>query len=176
MIFTPLPLEGAFLIGIEPISDERGFFARSWCREEFSRHGLQANIEQCNISFNAQRGTLRGLHFQIEPYAEAKLVRCIRGRIFDVIVDLRPASPTYRHWHAEELDAENRSAMYVPKGLAHGFQTLIDDSEVMYQMTEPYHPESSRGVRWDSPWLRIDWPINHPIVISERDRSFPDHP
>lgn len=172
MKFLPTPLEGAFVIELEQLDDERGFFARSFCQNEFKAHGLDPVVAQCNVSFNRKRGTLRGLHYQAEPHAEAKLVRCTRGAIWDVIVDLRKNSPTARQWHSAELTAENRRAFYIPAGFAHGFQTLVDDTEVLYQMSEFYHPESARGVRWDDPALGIDWPVPDPIM-SERDRSYP---
>lgn len=168
----PTPLAGAYLIELEQLEDERGFFARSFCQKEFRERGLDPVVAQCNVSFNRKRGTLRGLHYQAEPHAEAKLVRCTRGAIWDVIVDLRRDSPTARQWHAAELTAENRRALYIPAGLAHGFQTLVDDTEVLYQMSEFFHPESARGVRWDDPALAIRWPIKQ-AVISPRDLAFP---
>jgi len=169
--FLPTPLAGAYLIELEQLDDERGFFARSFCQNEFKAHGLDPVVAQCNVSFNRKRGTVRGLHYQAEPHAEAKLVRCTRGAVWDVIVDLRRGSLTVRQWHAAELTAENRRALYVPAGFAHGFQTLADDTEVLYQMSEFYHPESARGVRWDDPALGIDWPVPDPI-LSNRDRSY----
>lgn len=171
MKFLPTPLSGAYVIELEPIEDERGFFARSFCQNEFREHGLDPVVAQCNVSFNRKRGTLRGLHYQAEPHAEAKLVRCTRGAIWDVIVDLREDSSTARKWHAIELTADNRRALYIPPGLAHGFQTLEDDSEVLYQMSEYFHPESARGVRWDDPVLAIDWPLPNP-VLSRKDQSY----
>ena len=153
MIFTETRLAGAYLIEPERIEDERGFFARTWCRDEFERHGLNPRLVQCNVSYNARRGTLRGMHYQAKPHEEAKLVRCTRGAIYDVIVDLRPDSPTYRQWVAAELTAENRRMLYIPEGFAHGFQTLADETEVFYQMSELFHPESARGVRMTTrPW------------------------
>lgn len=172
MKFLPTPLAGAYIVELAPIEDERGFFARSFCQDEFRQHGLDPAVAQCNVSFNRRRGTLRGLHYQAAPRAEAKLVRCTRGAIWDVIVDLRKGVPTARRWHAEELTADNRRALYIPAGFAHGFQTLVDDSEVLYQMSEFYHPESARGVRWDDPTLAIRWPLADP-VMSPRDRAFP---
>jgi dTDP-4-dehydrorhamnose 3,5-epimerase len=172
MKFVATPLAGAFVIELEELGDERGFFARSFCGREFRAHGLDAAVAQCNVSFNRKRGTLRGLHYQAEPHAEAKLVRCTRGAIWDVIVDLRPGSATVRRWFAAELSAENRRALYAPAGFAHGFQTLADDSEVLYQMSESYHAELARGVRWNDPGLAVPWPIAQPIV-SERDRALP---
>jgi dTDP-4-dehydrorhamnose 3,5-epimerase len=170
--FLPTPLAGACVIELERLEDERGFFARSFCQEEFRAHGLDPVVAQCNVSFNSKRGTLRGLHYQGEPHAEAKLVRCTRGAIWDVIVDLRERSPTARKWHAVELTADNRCSLYVPPGFAHGFQTLADDTEVLYQMSEFYHPESARGVRWDDRTLAIPWPIKK-AIISPRDQAFP---
>ena len=172
MKFLPTPLAGAYLIELEQLADERGFFARSFCQNEFKAHGLDPIVAQCNVSFSRKRGTLRGLHYQAEPHAEAKLVRCTRGAVWDVIVDFRKGSPTWRKWHAVELTAENRRALYIPAGFAHGFQTLEDDSEVLYQMSDFYHPESARGVRWDDRTLAIRWPIKD-AVISPRDRAFP---
>jgi dTDP-4-dehydrorhamnose 3,5-epimerase len=174
MRFTPLPLAGAMLIDIEPIADERGFFARSWCREEFARHGLEAELAQCNISFNAHPGTLRGLHFQAAPHGEAKLVRCTQGAIWDVIVDLRPTSPTYLRWTACELDQATRRALYIPVGFAHGFQTMAPDSEVFYQMSAAFVPGCARGARWDDPAFAIRWPETAQRVISDRDRAYQD--
>jgi dTDP-4-dehydrorhamnose 3,5-epimerase len=169
--FAPTPLAGAYLVEIERLGDDRGFFARSFCQSEFKAKDLDPCVAQCNVSFNARRGTLRGLHYQDKPHEEAKLVRCTRGAIWDVIVDLRQDSPTRLRWHAAELSAENRAAFYVPKGFAHGFQTLADDTEVLYQMSEFYHPELARGVRWDDPKLAIGWPVADP-VLSPRDRSY----
>jgi dTDP-4-dehydrorhamnose 3,5-epimerase len=174
MKFISIPLEGAYLIELEPVFDERGFFARTWCREEFLAHGLNPNFTQCSISLNKRRGTLRGLHYQDEPYQEAKLVRCSSGAICDVIVDLRPASPSYAKWFAVELTAANRKMIYAPEGFAHGFQTLADDAEVLYHITESYQPQYARGVRWDDPLFRVEWPNRDPI-ISPRDKSFPDY-
>ena len=172
MKFQPAPLAGAYLIELELLEDERGFFARSFCQNEFRAHGLDTVVAQSNVSFNRKRGTLRGLHYQAEPHAEAKVVRCTRGAIWDVIVDLRKGSATARRWHAVELTADNRRALYIPAGFAHGFQTLAEDSEVLYQMSEFYHPKSARGVRWDDPTLAIPWPLKDP-VMSPRDREFP---
>lgn len=169
-----LPLSGAFLIELELISDERGFFARTWCTQEFERLGLNPKLVQCSISWNARRGTLRGLHYQTDPYAEAKLIRCCSGAIYDVIVDLRPASPSYGKWIAAELTSQNRQMLYVPEGFAHGFQTLIDDTEISYQISASYQPDYARGVRWNDPVFGIEWPISHPI-LSARDRAFADH-
>lgn len=168
----PTPLDGSFVVEPELISDDRGFFARSFCQNEFRAHGLDPAAAQCNISFNSKRGTLRGLHFQAKPHEEAKLVRCTRGVIWDVIVDLREDSPTRHRWFSVELSADNHRALFVPAGFAHGFQTLVDDSEVLYLMSEFYHPESARGLRWDDPAFGISWPCPDP-VLSPRDRSYP---
>ncbi|MCH9050282.1 MAG: dTDP-4-dehydrorhamnose 3,5-epimerase [Proteobacteria bacterium] len=173
MIFTETELSGAFVVEPERLEDARGFFARTWCAEEFDRMGLNPNLVQCSTSFNARRGTLRGLHYQAPPHAETKLVRCTMGRIFDVIVDLRADSPTRGKWTALVLSAENRAMIYIPEGFAHGFQTLADDSEVFYQISAIYAPEASRGIRWDDPDLAIDWPRIEERVISERDDAFP---
>ncbi len=173
MKFSPTALAGACIIDIEPVPDERGFFARSWCREEFARHGLNPDLAQCSISFNKKRGTLRGMHYQAKPHEETKVVRCTRGSIYDVIVDLRPESSTFRKWIAVELSADNRRMLYIPAGLAHGFQSLTDDTEVFYQISTPYHPESARGVRWDDSAFGIEWPVTE-RVISDKDRQYPD--
>lgn len=173
MKFSPTALAGACIIDIEPVPDERGFFARSWCREEFAKHGLNPDLAQCSISFNKKHGTLRGMHYQVKPHEETKVVRCARGAIYDVIVDLRPESSTFRKWIAVELSADNRRMLYIPAGLAHGFQSLTDDTEVFYQISTPYHPESARGVRWNDPAFGIEWPVTE-RVISDKDRQYPD--
>ncbi|NLE26759.1 MAG: dTDP-4-dehydrorhamnose 3,5-epimerase [Clostridiaceae bacterium] len=173
MIFTETRIKGAFIIDIEPIKDERGFFARTWCAKEFAEHGLNPNLVQCNISYNASRGTLRGMHYQIAPYEEAKLVSCISGCIYDVILDLREDSLTFKQWQAFELSASNHRMLYIPEGVAHGFQTLQDETTVFYQMSEFYHPECARGVRWDDPAFAINWPIVEKI-ISEKDCGYSD--
>jgi dTDP-4-dehydrorhamnose 3,5-epimerase len=172
MKFTELNIPGAFLIEIEPITDERGFFARSWCQQEFIIQGLNPNLVQCNISFNLKSGTLRGMHYQTKPHEEVKLVRCTQGAIYDVIIDIRQESLTYGHWLAVELKADNHKILYIPEGLAHGFQTLTDNTEVFYQMSEFYHPESARGIPWDDPFFQVEWPLERKI-ISERDLSYP---
>ena len=171
MIFTETRLKGAYLIDLDKHEDERGFFARSWCMDEFEKHGLNQRLVQCNISFNKKRGTLRGMHYQAEPYEEAKLVRCTIGALYDVIIDLRSGSPTFKEWFSVELTAENHCALYVPEGFAHGFQTLVDNTEVFYQMSEFFHPECAHGVRWDDPIFGIVWPIPKPI-ISNKDANF----
>jgi dTDP-4-dehydrorhamnose 3,5-epimerase len=170
--FTPTPLPGAFLVEIEPQQDERGHFARAFCAEEFTAHGLNPTVAQTNVSYNRRKGTLRGLHYQAAPHAEAKLVRCTAGSVFDVIVDLRPRSPAYRRWFAVELAAATRAMLYVPEGCAHGFQTLQDDCEMHYQMSAPYQPAAQRGVRWNEPALAIPWPINPPI-LGAKDAGLP---
>ena len=174
MKLTNVSLPGTYLIELEPIVDERGFFARTWCAQEFKVHGLNPNLAQCSVSFNKHRGTLRGMHYQVEPHQEAKLIRCCSGAIYDVVLDLRPASPAYCKWFAVELTAENRKMLYVPEGVAHGFQTLTEGAEVLYQISESYWPESARGARWNDKLFGIEWPIRDPI-ISPRDRAFPDY-
>lgn len=173
VIFTETPLKGVWLIEPELKRDERGFFARTWCRREFAAHGLNPRLAQCSISFNAKKGTLRGLHYQAAPYEEAKLVACIRGAIYDVVVDLRPNSPTYCRWLAVELGDADYRMLYVPEGCAHGFQTLAGDTVVYYQISEFYRPEYARGVRWNDPAFGIKWPGGERI-ISPRDQSFED--
>ncbi len=162
-----------FRIHPERMTDERGFFARTWCAEEFKEAGLDARLVQCSISFNARKGTLRGMHYQAVPIAETKLVRCTMGAIYDVVLDLRTESPTFRKWIGMTLSAENREMVYIPEGCAHGFLTLEDHSEVFYQMSEFYYPEAARGVRWDDPAFGIEWP-GDVTVISERDRTLSD--
>lgn len=175
MRFQKTPLPGAWTIEPELLGDERGWFARTFDAAEFVAHGIDPAVVQCNASFNAKAGTLRGMHYQAEPHGEPKLVRCVRGAIYDVAVDLREGSPTLRHWHGVELSASNRLAFYIPAGLAHGFQTLTDDVEVLYQMGAPYVPESARGVRFDDPAFAIEWPpVQGELIVSERDRSYPD--
>ena len=173
MLFTPLPLAGAFTVAPERHQDSRGWFARTFCQEEFAAHGLAASFVQCSTSFNGRRGTLRGMHLQRAPHEEVKLVRCTRGAVFDVLLDLRPQSPSFCRWHAVELSADNGLAVYIPAGFAHGFQTLVDRSEVFYQIAEFYHPEAAIGVRWDDPAFAIEWPIRPPI-LSDRDATYED--
>jgi dTDP-4-dehydrorhamnose 3,5-epimerase len=173
MTFHETAILGAFEIHLEPRPDERGFFARSWCREEFQIHGLNPGLVQCSISYNKRKGTLRGLHYQAAPHQEAKLVRCTRGAICDVVVDLRVQSPTFKGWISANLTAANRHMLYVPEGCAHGFLTLEDETEVFYQMSAAYNSESARGVRWDDPAFRIEWPATVEL-ISERDRTYPN--
>jgi len=174
MIFRPLKLDGAFLIEPERLIDDRGFFARTWCKREFEDRGLNNSIAQCNLGFNKHRGTLRGMHYQVAPHTEAKLVRCTMGAIYDVIIDLRKKSSTYTEWLAVELTAENRKMLYIPENLAHGYQTLTDNTEVFYQVSEFYDPEYERGLRWDDPIIEIKWPEETPVLISIKDRNWPD--
>lgn len=173
MKFIPASLAGAYVVEPERLEDERGYFARTFCRDEFAAHGLNPELVQCNVSFNAKKGTLRGMHYQAKPNEEAKLVRCTRGAIFDVIIDIRPESPTFRNWFAVELSAANGRMLYVPEGFAHGFQSLEDGSEVFYQMSERYAPESARGIRWNDPAFGVRWPLPDPVV-SQRDAAFVD--
>ena len=172
MLFKETKLKGVFVVEPEIIADERGFFACSWSPIDFEKHELNPRLRQCNISFNNKRGTVRGMHFQEKPHEEAKLVRCTRGAMYDVAVDLRPGSPSRYRWQAVELTADNHRMLYIPEGLAHGYQTLADDTEIFYQMSESYHPESARGLRWDDPRVGIEWPLPM-TVISERDAKFP---
>lgn len=173
MRFVGTRVEGAFVLEIEPLRDERGYFARTFDRADFRRRGLVSSFAECSVSFNERRGTLRGLHYQVSPHQEAKLVRCTRGRIHDVILDLRPGSPTRGRWHSVELGADNGRILYVPKGVAHGFLTLEARTEVYYEISAAHHPECARGVRWDDPAFGIRWPAR-PAIISSRDRSYPD--
>jgi len=174
LIFTETKLAGAFVIEVGRHTDERGFFARTFCQQEFEAHGLKAEVAQCNVSFNKRKGTLRGMHYQAAPFAEAKLVRCTAGSIYDVIIDLRPASPTFKRHFAVELSAENHRMLYIPDDFAHGFQTLEDDTEVFYQMAQRYSAEHARGVRWNDPAFGIEWPKGERIII-ERDQNYPDY-
>lgn len=172
MIFTETEISGVYIIEIEKIEDERGFFARSWCRQEFLKMGLNPHIEQCNISYNGKKNTLRGLHYQDIPHQETKLVRCTRGRIYDVIIDVRFDSVSYKKWIGVNLSAGNRRMLYVPEGFAHGYQTLEDDTEIFYQVSASYFPQSERGIRWDDPAVGIQWPLSSPIV-SPKDNCWP---
>ncbi len=174
MIFTETELAGAFVVDLERREDDRGFFARAWCAQEFTDHGLNPRLVQANLSFNDRTGTLRGMHFQREPAAEAKLIRCTRGSIFDAIVDLRPESPTFKDWVGVDLTAENRKALYVPEGFAHGYQTLEPDTETFYLVSEYYTPEAEGGVRWDDPAFGIAWPDPANALLSEKDANWPD--
>lgn len=173
MKFTPLPIAGACLVDLEPVEDERGFNARAWCAREFAEHGLTTSVAQVNIIANKARGTLRGMHFQAAPYAEAKLFRVTRGAIYDVLADVRPESPTFGEWTSVELAAQAYQLLYVPERVGQGFQTLVDDTELTYQVSEFYTPDHGRGFRFDDPFFGISWPL--PVsVISDRDRSWPD--
>lgn len=171
MIFIETNIPGVFIIDIEPIEDERGFFARTFCKREFEARGLERNFVQCSISYNKKRGTLRGMHYQISPYEETRIVSCIKGSIYDVVLDLRSDSDTFREWVSVELNDRNHRFLYIPKGCAHGFQTLEDDTEVYYQISEFYHPECARGVRCNDPAFKIDWPALT-SVISARDETY----
>ena len=168
MIFNETKLKGSYIIDIEKTNDKRGFFARTWDKNIFEQKGLNSNLAQCNISFNKKKGTLRGMHYQIAPYEETKLVRCTRGKIFDVIIDLRQESSTFKQWFGIELSEENHKMIYVPKGFAHGFQTLKNDTEVFYHISEKYIPRYSRGIRWDDKAFKIKWPLK-PSIISKKD-------
>jgi dTDP-4-dehydrorhamnose 3,5-epimerase len=174
VIFTETKLPGAYVIELEKRGDARGFFARAFCQHEFAANGLMTVVAQTNLSFSQSAGTLRGMHYQSAPYAEAKLVRCTRGSLYDVIIDLRPASATYRSWLGVELNTDNRRMLYVPEGFAHGFITLEDAVEVTYQVSQFYTPEAERGVRWDDPAFGIEWPLT-PKVISDKDKRWPDY-
>lgn len=174
IIFRETKLKGAFVIDPERFDDERGFLARSFSAKEFENHGLNPRMAECNISFSKKRYTIRGMHFQKPPHAQAKLVRCTKGSIYDVIIDLRPESPTFKQWIGEELTAENRRMLYVPEGFAHGFETLEDDTEVFYQISEFYAPRSEGGVRWNDPAFAIRWPAGDGVTINDRDRMYPD--
>lgn len=165
-------MQGVYVVEPECIHDERGFFARTFCQREFLEHHLNPSCIQCNISYNLKKGTLRGMHFQLPPYGETKLVRCIKGTIYDVVIDLRPDSPTYKQWFSIQLTAANRKMLYIPDGCAHGFQTLEDHTEVLYQMSSIYVPHAARGVRWDDPHFQIKWPLQVE-VISHRDAQYP---
>jgi dTDP-4-dehydrorhamnose 3,5-epimerase len=174
MKFIKTELKDAYLIQLEQKNDERGYFARSFCRKSFLEQGLESNFDQCSISFNKKKNTLRGLHYQISPYEEIKLVRCIRGEIYDVIVDIRPDSPTYKKWIGVVLSESNLNALYVPKGFAHGFLTLQDDSEVFYHISSFYYPSHARTVPWNDPALSINWPIEGDLIISSKDENCMD--
>lgn len=173
MQFTETEIKGAFILDAERIADERGFFARTWARDEFVAHGLNPDLAQCNLSYNHHKGTVRGMHWQAPPHGETKLVRCTQGGIYDVIVDIRADSPTYLTWIGVELTAENRRALYIPEGCAHGFQTLEDATEVFYMITEYYTPAAARGMRWNDPAIDVRWPLDV-TVISGRDAHYPD--
>jgi dTDP-4-dehydrorhamnose 3,5-epimerase len=174
MIFTETELHGAYILDLERREDQRGFFARTWDIDELGERGLDTRIVQASVSFNARKGTLRGMHMQGPPHEEVKVVRATRGSVLDVIVDLRPESPTYRRWTGVELTARNGRALYVPKGFAHGFQTLEDDTETLYLISDFYAPEAERGLRWNDPAFRIEWPDPEHVILSEKDASWPD--
>lgn len=174
MIFTETPLKGAFLLEIKKIEDDRGFFGRSWCKREMEEHGLNGNLCQANTSFSKTKGTIRGMHYQVSPYEETKLIRCTRGAIYDVIIDLRPGSETYLQWFGAELTQDNYKMLYVPEGFAHGFITLTDNAEVYYNVTQFYTPGAEAGIRFNDPLFNIQWPLE-PTVVSEKDRSHPDY-
>jgi dTDP-4-dehydrorhamnose 3,5-epimerase len=174
MIFTETELKGAYVIEPEKYQDERGYFARVFCENEFKFHGIKLNMVQSNIGFSRKKGTIRGLHYQVYPHAEVKLIRCISGSIFDVIIDLRPESPTYKQWFGIELNSKNSQMLLVPENFAHGYQSLVDNTEVFYLVSQFYTADAERGVRWDDPLFKIQWPeMIHPI-ISEKDKSWPD--
>jgi len=176
MTFTETRISGVYLVGLEKMEDERGYFSRSWCRREFAEHGLDPDLVQCNVSFNKKKGTLRGIHYQAAPHGESKLMRCTRGSLVDVAVDLRPGSATFLRWVAVELTPENGTMLFIPKGCGHGFQTLADDTEIFYQMSQYYVPGAASGVRWNDPLFGIQWP-EAVRTISSRDREYPDaHP
>ncbi|HUY13370.1 MAG TPA: dTDP-4-dehydrorhamnose 3,5-epimerase [Terriglobia bacterium] len=175
MVLIETKLQGAYIIELEKIEDERGFFARTFCQREFEAHGLNHRVAQCSTSFNKKKGTLRGMHYQVAPHQETKLVRCTAGAIYDVAVDLRPDSPAFKQWVAVELTEDNRKALYIPAGCAHGFQALVDNTEVHYQISEFYHPEAATGIRWDDPAFGVQWPLREGTILSERDRSYADY-
>lgn len=170
--FIETSIPGVLLINLHLLEDERGYFTRTFCAQKFKENGINPSLLQCNISFNHKKGTLRGMHFQITPHAEAKLIRCVRGSIFDVVIDLRPESKTFEQWMSIELSEKNRQLLYIPEGCAHGFQTLEDQTELFYQMSYPFLPEAARGIRWDDPYFKITWPLND-RTISLKDQSYP---
>ena len=174
MIFTETELPGAYVLDLERREDDRGFFARAWCMNELGDHGLVTRIVQANVSFNNRKGTLRGMHMQVAPHAEVKVIRATRGSVLDVIVDLRPDSPTFKRWTGVELSAANGRALYVPEGFAHGYQTLEDDTETFYLVSEFYAPDAERGLRWDDPAFGIEWPDPEHAILSDKDASWPD--
>ena len=174
MIFIKTKLEGVFLIELDKREDDRGFFARFWDKKQFEDRGLSSKIQQCSISFNEKQGTVRGMHYQVSPYEEEKIVCCIKGKIYDVVIDLRPQSPTYNQWESFELNSMNYQMIYIPKGFAHGYQTLEDNTEVFYLMSEIYEPSKADGIRWNDPAFSIPWPCDM-TKISERDKSFLDY-
>jgi dTDP-4-dehydrorhamnose 3,5-epimerase len=174
MIFTETALKGAFILEVKQLEDERGFFGRTWCKKEMEDHGLNGNVVQANMSYNKKKGTVRGMHFQNPPYAETKLIRCTKGAIYDVIIDLRKDSPTYKQWIGVELTEQNHKMLYVPENFAHGFITLEDNTEVAYQVTQYYTPGAEGGIRWDDPSFTIQWPV--PVeLVSDKDQNHPDY-
>ena len=175
MIFNKTKLGGAYVVEMESIRDRRGFFARAWCSKEFEAHGLISQFVQANLTYSPKRGTIRGLHYQIAPHQEVKLVRCTRGATYDVIVDLRPESPTHKQWLAVELTADNHKMIYIPAGFAHGYQILVDDTEVFYQVGQFYAPEYERGARWNDPAFGVEWPMTSPLILSDKDKNWPDY-
>lgn len=173
MIFNETKLKGAYIIEAAPVKDNRGFFSRVWCKREFEEYELDTNIVQCNISYNLKKGTLRGMHYQKNPYSEVKYVRCIKGALYDVIIDMRENSKTFGQWIGVELTEENRKALYIPKGFAHGFETLMDNTYLYYQVSEYYKTDAEGGIRWNDPQFNIIWPIGEPKVISNKDKNWP---
>jgi dTDP-4-dehydrorhamnose 3,5-epimerase len=173
MIFTETKLKGAFIVDVKKLEDDRGFFGRSWCRREFEAIGLTADVVQTNVAYSKLKGTLRGMHYQLSPYEESKLVRCTRGAVYDVIIDLRPESPTFKQWVGVELTADNYRMLFVPERFGHGYITLQDNTDVTYQVTQYYTPGAERGIRWNDPEFNIAWPIE-PLVMSEKDKQMPD--
>ena len=173
MIFTETAIPGAWIVDCKKLSDPRGFFARAFCAEEFAQHGLESAFVQANLSGNKLRHTVRGMHMQAEPYGEVKVVRCTRGAVFDVFIDMRPESPSYLKWFGAELTQDSHRMLYIPKGCAHGYQTLCDDSEVFYLVSTPYQPSSERGIRWNDPFVGIEWPEMNHAVISDKDSGWP---
>lgn len=174
MIFEETPLSGAYIVRLQPVGDDRGFFARTFCEREFAERGLATRMVQSNTAFTRSSGTLRGLHYQTPPHGEAKLVRCIRGAVFDVMADVRPGSPTFRSWFGLELTADGRTMIYVPEGMAHGYLSLTDDSEIFYQVSAFYAPGAERGIRWNDPAFGIEWPDAGRLALSDKDRNWPD--
>jgi dTDP-4-dehydrorhamnose 3,5-epimerase len=174
MLFKSTPIKGAWIVDLEKIGDERGFFARAWCADEFKNQGITSNLHQANISYSSKKGTLRGMHYQIPPHSEMKAIRCIRGALFDVIIDLRQESATYKKWFGYELNQDNKKMLIVPEGCAHGFLTLSNDCEALYFVSSPFNQDSERGLRWDDPSFNIKWPFN-PIEISHKDKSWSNY-
>ncbi len=174
MKYKETPLSGVLIVELDRIEDDRGYFARTWCAHEFEEHGLNNTVAQCNTAWNRTKGTLRGMHYQVEPYSEVKLVRCLRGTVFDVVIDLRPESPTYLKTFHIELSENNHRMLYIPEGFAHGYLTLTDGAEVFYQVSQFYAPGAEAGIRWNDPHFDIPWPTPEPVVISEKDRNWPD--